>query len=213
MASRPNNPQYGPGSRRFRFDDLTSTLVRPSVSATDNSSDHSGRRLVLVAGATILFLWGTLYLVFRDWRTRYRARAEFGATHVAPVIDGLAEIAPPGVNGQDWRIAVQETHSMLVSVTGANLLDLQQMQLLRVELEQAVARARGRPETARDELARVWNTISDRAEFLLQEGSSGRRKGHPRPAILPPRPVKQKGSAPATPGSRPESASAVHGKS
>jgi hypothetical protein len=32
--------------------------------------------------------------------------------------------------------------------------------------------------------------MADRADFVLQEGISGRRKGHPRPALLPPRPVK-----------------------
>ena len=86
---------------------------------------------------------------------------------------------------------------MLVSVTGANLLDLRQMEALREELRQITARARDHPEAARDELAGIWNAMSDRAEFVLQEGTSGRKKGHPRPAILPPRPVKSK---------RPESA-------
>jgi len=38
--------------------------------------------------------------------------------------------------------------------------------------------------------------MADRAEFVLQEGTSGRRKGHPRPAILPPRQVKEKGAKP-----------------
>lgn len=203
MVSRPNGHRDGPASRRFRFDDLTATLVHPPARATDRaSSNHSGRRLVLVAGATILILWASLYLIFRGWRSRYRARADFGATQVAPVIDALAGIAPPGVNVQSWCNAVLETHSMLVSVTGANLLDLPQMQSLRAELEQSVVRAQAHPETAQDELAGVWNAMSDRAEFLLQEGSSGRRRGHPRPAILPPRPVRPKGANPAMPISR-----------
>ena len=212
MASRPNGHQDGSTSRRFRFDDLTSTSVRPSASAPAAASSlHSGRRLVLVAGATILILWGCLYLIFRDWRSRYRARAQFGATQVAPVIDALAGIEPPGVDGQAWRDAVRETHSMLVSVTGANLLDVRQMQSLRAELEQAVARARARPETARDELAGVWNAMSTRAEFLLQEGSSGRRKAHPRPAILPPRPAKRRSPRSDMPTSGPGSAGPVRG--
>ena len=193
MASRPNGPPEDLVSRRIRFDDLTSTRVHTSV-PEGVSSEHSGRRLVLVAGAIILILWGSLYLVFRDWRTRYRARADFGATQVAPVIDAIAKVAPPGVDGQAWRDAVRETHSMLVSVTGANLLDIEQMQSLRAELEQAVARAETQPETARDELAGVWNAMSERVEFLLEEGSSGRRKAHSRPTILPPRPVKRRGT-------------------
>jgi len=193
MASRPNSHSDDLVSRRFRFDDLTSARVRNSAPAGD-SSGHSGRRLVLAAGASILILWGSLYLIFRDWRTRYQARVDFGATQVVPVIDELAKVVPPGVDGQAWRDAVWETHSMLVSVTGANLLDIQQMQSLRAELELAVARARAHPETARDELAAVWSAMSDRAEFLLEEGSSGRRRAHPRPTILPPLPVKRRGT-------------------
>jgi hypothetical protein len=77
-------------------------------------------------------------------------------------------------------------------VTAANLLDLKQMEALREELKQAVDRARNRPETARDELAGIWNAMADRAGFVLQEGTSGRKKGHSRPAILPPRPDRSK---------------------
>ena len=134
-----------------------------------------------MAGATILILWGCLYLAFRDWRSRYRARAQFGATQVAPVIDALAGIEPPGLDGQAWRDAVRETHSMLVTVTGANLLDVPQMQSLRAELEQAVARARARPETARDELAGVWNAMSDPRRVLAPGGEFGATQGPPPP--------------------------------
>jgi hypothetical protein len=132
-----------------------------------------------------------LYLVFRDWRARYRARAEFGATQVAPVIDSLAQIVPQGMDAETWREAVQQTHDMLVTVTSANLLDVEQMKTLRDELRQTVERVLAHPETSRDELAGVWNAMADRAEFVLQEGSSGRRKGHHRPAALPPRPSKE----------------------
>lgn len=132
----------------------------------------------------ILVLWGVLYLVFQDWRARYRVRAAFGATQVAPVVDSLLGIKPDGVDADAWRGAVQETHAMLVSVTAANLLDLKQMEALRDELRQAVDRARSHPQTARDELARIWDAMEDRAPFVLQEGTSGRKKGHPRPAVL-----------------------------
>ena len=153
-------------------------------------------KICAVAGAAILVLWGSLYLVFHDWRARYRARTSFGVTQVAPVIDPLAKITPPGVNAGAWQEAVRQTHAMLVAVLSANLLDVRQMQLLREELKQTVERARLHPETARDELASVWTAMADRAEFVLQEGTSGRRKGHPRPAILPPRPVKEKSARP-----------------
>jgi hypothetical protein len=143
----------------------------------------------VVAGAIILVLWGTLYLVFRDWRARYRIRANFGAAEVAPAIDPLAEIVPPGIDPRSWKDAVAATHSMLVSVTGSNLLDLPQMESLRDELHEVVARSRAHPEYAPRELAWVWDAMSDRADFVLEEGSSGRHKGHSRPEILPPRPV------------------------
>jgi hypothetical protein len=199
MASTSNGHQDGSASRRFRFDDLASTVVQlptPASGSGDVMPHHSGRRLVLVAGAAILVLWGALYLVFLEWRARYRTRTSFGVTQVAPVIDALAEIIPPGVGAGAWKEAVRETHAMLVSVMSANLLDVQQMQLLRDELKQTVERARLHPETARDELASVWTAMADRAEFVLQEGTSGRHKGHPRPAILPPRQVKEKGAKP-----------------
>ena len=202
MASTSNGHQNGPASRRFRFDELVSTVVHPPAPdplVSDLGPHHSGRRLVLVAGAAILILWGVLYLVFQEWRGRYRTRTSFGVNQVAPVIDHLAGIIPPGVDAGAWQEAVRETHAMLVSVLSANLLDVRQMQELRDELEQTVEPARLHPETARDELAGVWTAMADRAEFVLQEGTSGRRKGHPRPAILPPREGQGSGSTSCLP--------------
>jgi hypothetical protein len=188
MIPTPNGHQDGSPSRRYRVDDLISTLAQTPSSTSSPSSNHSGRRLVVVAGLTILLLWGLLYVIFRDWLARYRARASFGATQVVPVIDGLADAVPPGVDPGDWRAAVRETHAMLRTVTASNLLDLQQMQSLRTELEQTVVRARTHPETARDELAGVWNMMADRAEFVFRDGRSESGERHPRPKILPPRP-------------------------
>jgi hypothetical protein len=188
MSITPNGHQDGSPPRRYRFDDRVSTAVQTSASALSLSSNHSGRRLVLMAGLTILLLWGLLYVIFRDWRARYRARASFGATQVAPLIDALADAVPPGVDPGDWREAVAETHAMLRTVTASNLLDLQQMQSLRTELEQTVARARAHPETARDEMAGVWNMMDDRAAFVFRDGRSASGERHPRPKILLPRP-------------------------
>ncbi len=97
---------------------------------------------MVLACTTILVLWGTLYLAFRDWRARYHARTTFGVTEVAPVIDPLADISPPGVGPDAWQDAVRQTHSMLVAVLSANLLDVGQMELLRDELKETVERAR-----------------------------------------------------------------------
>ena len=119
-GQQANGHQEGPASRRFRFDDLTSTGVHsPAISPSGASSAHSGRRLVLVAGATIL-LWGTLYVVFRAWRRAVPGPGRFGATQVVPVIDALAQVTPPGRGRACRRDAVRETHSMLVTVTGGH---------------------------------------------------------------------------------------------
>ncbi len=112
------------------------------------------------------------------------------------MIDPLADIIPAEVGPAVWHQAVGQTHDMLVAVLSANLLDIRQMELLREELKQTVERVRLHPETVREELGSVWTAMADCAEFVLQEGTSGRRKGHPRPAILPPRPLRGRGARP-----------------
>ena len=189
MAKTTNGQQDHRPPHGVRFDDLLSTAVPSTPHASAVAEPHaSGRKFVLLAVVAILVLWGSLYLLFRDWRARYQARASFGATQVAPVIDSIREMVPYGVDAQVWRDAVRETHEMLTAVTGSNLLSLAQMKSLREELEQIVSRVRAHPETAREELAGVWNNMADRAEFVLKDGGSGHRKERPRPAILPPRP-------------------------
>lgn len=143
---------------------------------------------MLVAGCTFLVLWGALYLAFRDWRERYRARAAFGATQVAPVIDALADVIPAGIDPDEWRAAVRGTHALLVTLTGVNLLNLEEMRSLRDELEGVVARVRAEPGSAREELAGVWDRIEDRAGFVLRDARSASGERHPRPRLLPPRP-------------------------
>ncbi|WP_406698503.1 hypothetical protein V5E97_06435 [Singulisphaera sp. Ch08] len=142
---------------------------------------HSGRRFVIVASLILILLWGTLQAVFRVWRAGYRRRADFGATQVAPAIDPLAEVVPPEVNPRAWREAVAETHEALVTLTAANLLDLAQMKGLRDDVGARVARARAHPETARDELAGLWNELANQAGPILEAR-------HSRPKWLPPRP-------------------------
>jgi hypothetical protein len=146
---------------------------------------HSGTRLVIVAGFTVLVLWGVLNVVFRDWRERYRERAAYGLTAVVPAIDPLAQVQPPGVSADAWLEAVLETRSMLTTVTSSNLLDLSEMQVLRSELDQVVGRALYRPETACDELAGLWDMIGERAEFLFSDSRSQSGVRHRRPEILP----------------------------
>jgi len=151
---------------------------------------HSGRRFVLVAGLILLVVWGVLYLVFRDWRTRYRARAAYGATHVVPAIDPLEAIVPAGVEPDAWRETVRQTRAMLMTVTSSNLLDIKEMERLRAELDQFVARVQADPDTGLSELAAIWDEMAERAEFLFRDDRSPDGHRHPRPKILPPKPEK-----------------------
>jgi hypothetical protein len=195
------HPGHRNPTRRLRFDNLAAIVTRDTAGpnpgrATETaevlSLGHSGRRFVLVAGITVLLIWGGLYLIFREWRAKYRQRAAYGLTQVVPAIDPLAEITPPSLDQIAWRDAVHQTHTMLVTVVSSNLLDVAAMRRLGDELDQAVARARAHPETALDELAAIWNVQADRAEFLFKDSRSASGDRHPRPRILPPRPKKAK---------------------
>ena len=183
-------------ARRLRFDDMGAIVLRnspgpigaPTTEAV--AGGHSGRRFVLAAGVAVLLIWGTLYLVFRDWRAKYRERARYGATQVVPAIDPLRSIVPPNVGDAAWRDAIDQTRAMLLTVTGSNLLDVKEMDRLRAELSQHVGRACDHPETALGELAAIWKHVADRGEFLLRDSRSLSGDRHPRPKILPPRPAK-----------------------
>ncbi len=159
------------GKYQLRFDGLLKKWPG------DDESGYSGRRFVLAALLALAVLWGGLYLIFRDWRARYRERAAYGATQVATTVDPLARMVPPGENPEAWRRAVADTHAMIVTLTASNMLDLAKMQALRTELTARVARAR--PETARHELAAIWDDLSDRAGPVVAAPR------HPRPGILP----------------------------
>jgi hypothetical protein len=145
----------------------------------------SGRRFVILAVIAVLVAWGLLYVIFREWRTRYRVRAAYGANQVAPAIDAFADAVPNGIDRARWRDAVARTHAMLLTVTASNLLGLAQMRDLRAELDRAATRARARPDAAVAELAAVWDNLSERGEFLMRDTRSLKSDRHPRPEILP----------------------------
>ena len=194
MSTVRNGQQPGDRktTRRLRFDDLDSIIARNSgdsglaetaaVSETA-SPGHSGRRLVVVAGVLLLMLSGVLYLVFYDWRVRYRERALFGANQVVPAIGPMENVVPAGIDPGRWRDAVSQTRAMLLTVTGSNLLTVKEMNALRAELETIVARTG--PGTAVRELACVWDIMGDRAEFLFKDSRSPDGDRHHRPTILP----------------------------
>jgi hypothetical protein len=145
---------------------------------------HSGKLLVIVMIITILAIFTTLTMAFRQWQTRYQIKANYGITRVAPAVDEFLDIHPTDISPDSWKDAVHRTRAMLLAVTTSNLLSLDDMKLLREELISAVAFARAHPESAVTELAKIWNAMSDRAEFLLRD----RAHPHLRPEILPERP-------------------------
>jgi hypothetical protein len=187
-------------SRKLRLDELPANVIwsyargaQPKGASATSARDelgHSGRRFVLVSVLVLLSIWGLLYLLFRDWRARYRQRALYGASIVVPAIDPLARIEPPDVAPESWRDAVASTRSMLLTVISSNLLDEKQMRELRTELAGAAARSAADPKRAVTELATIWNNIADRGEFLLRDSRSASGTRHARPKILPPRPAK-----------------------
>jgi hypothetical protein len=208
MAPTQDSRHNGPGhpSRSLRFDDIrpgprgndAETRHADAPIVTEAGHGHSGRRFVIVAVVVVLLTWGGLYLAFQRWRANYRARVAYGTSNVVPVIDPLKELTPPGVDSTVWRDAVDKTHEMLRAVVASNLLDRADMDKLRLELGQRVARVRSNPEAATGELAAIWNEMADRAEFLFQDSRAPTRDRHIRPGFLPPRPAKEKAQKSAT---------------
>ena len=184
MATRRDDP------RRWRFDDRGGDPVE--------APSWSGRLTVggLVVG--VLVLWLGLDLAFRGWRERYRALAEFGAREVAPAVDPLAQMSPPDVPPDEWRRAVADTHAMLLALTGAGVLDRGLMERLRDDLRERVAGAR--PETAKADLARLWDDLERQAGPVIapdlippppNSRHAARNPRPPRPKLLgTPRPAR-----------------------
>lgn len=198
MSSTCNGGPFDPHDhgRRLRYDDLSAIADRSSawgarpttaadVTTPAHGPGHSGRVFVTVAVIAVLVCWGVLYLAFREWRSRYRQRAEYGAAQVAPAIEPLAGMIPAGVDPTRWRDAVARTHAMLLTVTASNLLGLDELHNLGDEIRRAVARAQARPETAVAELASIWDDMSEHGEFLLRDVRPLKHDRHPRPSILP----------------------------
>ena len=100
---------------------------------------HSGRRFVLAAGITVLLIWGTLYLFFRDWRAKIPRTGSLWDDAGCPAIEPLRPLMPPDVDPVAWRDAVDQTRAMLVTVTSSNLLDVKEMDALRRRADRARA--------------------------------------------------------------------------
>jgi hypothetical protein len=167
--------------RRVRLDRPRGPGLPGGVLAPDGSWWTSGRVLVIGLVISVLALYGGLSLAFRQWRAGYEARAEFGRRVVAPAVDPLAEILPAddrgAVSPAAWRDAVSQTHAMLVALTGSNVLDGPRLRALADEVTARVARTR--PETAREDLAALWDLAAGGAGPVILSH-------YPRPSILRP---------------------------
>ena len=90
-------------ARWLRIDDFAAIVVRNSPGPTGGKATggmlengYSGRRFVLVAGIVVLLIWAALYLVFRDWRAKYRERSLYGTTQVVPRSSHSGRFCRPG---------------------------------------------------------------------------------------------------------------------
>ena len=147
----------------------------------------SGRWTVAAFVAVVLVGWFGLDQAFRAWTARYQARAAFGATQVAPTVDPLARLNPPGIPPGAWRSAVADTHALLVALCGSGVLDQLQMENLRRRLTAQVEQATAHPEQARAILAQVWDEVERDAgpaiapDLIPPPPGSRQSKRHPRP--------------------------------
>ena len=147
----------------------------------------SGRWTVAVFVALVLAGWFALDQAFRAWTARYQARAAFGFTQVAPSVDPLAPLNPPGIPPGVWRAAVADTHALLVALCGSGVLDQTEMEQLRHHLITEVEQATAHPEQARAILARVWDQIEHDAgpaiapDLVPPPAGSRQSRRHPRP--------------------------------
>jgi hypothetical protein len=166
----------------------------------------SGRAFVIGAVLGLAALWCGLALAFRAWRVGYDRRTAFGRVVVASAVDPLVEMIPADPNPRArgarlatsagagaiaaaaapwevdpaaWRAAVRQTHAMLAAVAGSNLLDAEGLRDLAGTVSGRVSEAR--PETAREDLASLWDAAEAGAGPIVLTR-------HPRPRILRPAP-------------------------
>jgi hypothetical protein len=103
---------------------------------------------------------------------------------VAPLVDPLKSLHPPGIDYLQWVDAVEDTHVMLVRLTASGLFDQQSMLQLQDEIQQRVAGATS--DTAQSTLARLWDDLEHKAGPVLLRKTQ--KAGHPtvRPEMLGP---------------------------
>jgi len=150
MSSTSPNGRGRFVARKVRVDrrlgDASDALGRPV----------SGRWVIGLGVAALLSIWGGLYFAFNAWRDLAEERIAYGKERVAPVVSGFAEIEPPGVDPEAWRIAVADTRRLVEEFTGTGRLDIAELDALRDDLGQRADAAASQPERAVEELASIW---------------------------------------------------------
>ena len=140
-------------------------ISTPRVRIDATSPGVSGRRVVLAICVVVLALWGALTLAMSSWKAAYAAKAEYGRTQIAPLVDPLEKCVPQGIDVDEWGAAVKATHTMLHALTAANLLEMDALQSLRADL---VVRLRDpQPETVRVTLTELWDELEKKAGPVL----------------------------------------------
>ena len=169
----------GKSSRgRLRFDPPGHGGEEGSNAPERSGRFASGRVLVTTIVVVVLLVWGSLHVVFRQWRNRYLERRSYAEQVVAARVEPLAKVVPPNVSPAAWRGAVAETRAMLKTVTDSNILDAPRIETLSARVSDLVRDARSHDALAR--LAVVW----DEAEAGAGPVVTAR---HARPPLLPPR--------------------------
>ena len=130
--------------------------------------------------------------LFRDSRSltgdrhpRPKILPSYGESRVVSALRPLVRFAPPGVDSADWRDAVSRTATMLLTVVDSNWLSMTQKKALRTDLDQAVAKAMADPDSAVEEMARLWDSVADRYRSPLKISRSGGDDRFARPKVLP----------------------------
>ena len=125
-------------------------------------SGTSGRRFIILFTIAVLIFWASLWLGFRAWKSGYDLKAQAGR-ETARHIRKLVESRPTGVSVNVWEDTVDHAEAMLIAVTGSNLLNYQQIEALKIEIDQRVEAARRDPNQGPSILKELWDELAKRA--------------------------------------------------
>jgi hypothetical protein len=174
-----SNGHVSPGpARRFRVDGQGRQTSSPS------GPSRNGRRFAIAAAIGLLAGWGTLGLIFRDWRIQHERLASYGEHDVATLVEPLKRLHPPEMDYGQWVDAVDDTRLMLVRLTASGMFDQPGIVQLHDEVQRRVAGATS--DTAQSSLAKLWDDLEHKAgPVLLRQNLRG---PHPlfRPELLGP---------------------------